>query len=333
MARRPAIVEEAPVALGRGGGVPADAEEPGRGRALLGRRASDRPPGEPRRVGYLYLVPALLVFGAFTLAPLLHAVWLSFFEWDGVTAGKWIGLGNYGDLVSDPAQRKAFGHALLLIVFYALLPTAIGLLLAGLVARTQVRGFTFFRVVLFLPQVVALVVVAVMWRMIYDPNNGPINEALRSVGLDGLAKSWLGDFDVALPAVGLIGTWVMYGLCMVLLTAGVQKIPKSLYDAARVDGAGPVREFLAVTLPALRGEIAVALTLCTISALRNFDIIYNTTKGGPGDATTVPAYQVYRRAFETGQVGSAAAMGLTLALVIFLLSTGINLVAEKGSKR
>jgi raffinose/stachyose/melibiose transport system permease protein len=299
----------------------------------MARRVTDRPPGEPRRIGYLYLVPALLIFGAFTLAPLVHAVWLSFFEWDGLTAGTWVGLGNYGDVLSDPVQRTAFTHALVLVIFYAVIPVLIGLVIAGAVARTQVRGFTFFRVVLFLPQVVALVVVAVMWRMIYDPNDGPINETLRAVGLGGLAKSWLGDFDVALPAVGLIGTWVMYGLAMVLLTAGVQKIPKSLYDAARVDGAGPFREFFAVTLPALRGEIAVALTLCVIQALRNFDLVYITTKGGPGDATSVPAYQVYERAFLTGKVGSASAIGLTLAIVIFLLSTGINQIAERGAKR
>ena len=112
--------------------------------------------------------------------------------------------------------------------------------------------------------------------------------AAAGVGLGSLAQSWLGDFDVALPAVGLVGTWVCYGLAMVLLTAGVQKIPPSLYDAARVDGAGIVREFFAVTLPALRGEIAVALTLTTIYALRNFDLVYITTKGGPGDATSVP---------------------------------------------
>jgi raffinose/stachyose/melibiose transport system permease protein len=186
-------------------------------------------------------------------------------------------------------------------------------------------------VVLFLPQVVAMVVVAVMWRMIYDPGNGPLNTALRGVGLDGLAKSWLGDFGVALPAVGLIGTWVMYGLAMVLLTAGVQKIPPSLYDAARVDGAGPVREFFAVTLPALRGEIAVALTLTTIAALRNFDLVYITTKGGPGDATSVPAFQVYQRAFETGKVGSAAAVGLVLAALIFAITVAINRFAERGT--
>jgi raffinose/stachyose/melibiose transport system permease protein len=117
---------------------------------------------------------------------------------------------------------------------------------------------------------------------------------------------------------------------MVLLTAGVQKIPQSLYDAARVDGAGPFREFVAVTLPALRGEIAVALTLTTIYALRNFDLVYNTTRGGPGDATSVPAFQVYTRAFETGQVGSAAAVGITLTLIIFVISLGINRFAERA---
>jgi raffinose/stachyose/melibiose transport system permease protein len=301
--------------------------------ALAARRGRDgeRPPGEPRRIGYLYLLPALLVLGAFVLAPLGHAFWLSLFEWDGITTGRWVGLHNYGDVLSDHALRASFAHALVLVVFYSVLPVLIGLLLAGCIARVRVRGLAAFRVILFLPQVVAMVVVAVMWRMIYDPGNGPLNEGLRAVGLGGLAKSWLGDFGVALPAVGFIGTWVMYGLAMVLLTAGVQKIPPSLFDAARVDGAGPFREFLAVTLPALRGEIAVALTLTTIPALRNFDLVYITTKGGPGDATSVPSFQVYDRAFQTGQVGSAAAIGLVLAAVIFAITLIINRVAERGT--
>jgi raffinose/stachyose/melibiose transport system permease protein len=299
----------------------------------VGSPVSIAPPGEPRRIGYLYLLPAFAVFAAFVLVPLGHAFWLSLWEWDGITEGTWTGLGNYGDVVSDPALRRAFVHALVMIVFYALLPVAIGLVLAGLVARARVRGLALFRAVLFLPQVIAMVVVAVTWRMIYDPNNGALNELLRTVGLGSLAQSWLGDFDLALPAVGLVGTWVWYGLAMVLLTAGVQKIPQSLYDAARVDGAGIVREFLAVTLPALRGEIAVALTLTTIQALRNFDLIYITTGGGPGDATSVPAFEVYNRAFETGQVGSAAALGISLTLVIFAISFGINRSAERGGAR
>ena len=291
-----------------------------------------RPPGEPRLVGYLYLAPALAVFTAFVLVPLARAGWYSLYDWDGVTPATWVGLDNYAEVVSDEDLRRAFLHALVLLFFYALLPVAIGLLLAGLIARARVRGLTMFRTVLFLPQVIAMVVVAVMWRMIYDPGNGALNEILRTVGLGSLTQSWLGDFDVALPAVGLVGTWVWFGLAMVLLTAGVQKIPSSLYDAARVDGAGMVREFFAVTLPALRGEIAVALTLTTIAALRNFDLIYITTKGGPGRATSVPAFQVYDRAFQTGQVGSAAAVGLTLTAIIFVLSFGINRLAERGGR-
>ena len=141
-----------------------------------------------------------------------------------------------------------------------------------------------------------------------------LNRALESIGLGALARPWLGDFTWALPAIGFVGTWVMSGLALVLFMAGVQKIPQSLYDAARVDGAGPLREFFAVTLPNLRGEIAVALTLTTIAALRNFDLVYITTQGGPGDSTSVPAFQVYNRAFQLGQIGSAAAIGLTLAL-------------------
>jgi raffinose/stachyose/melibiose transport system permease protein len=291
----------------------------------------ERPPGEPRFVGYLYLLPAFAVFCAFVLFPLGEALWYSLWEWNGLPSSPatWAGLGNYTDVFTDEELRSAFVHALILLVFYAVLPILIGLLLAGVMARARVRGLAFFRTILFLPQVIAMVVVAVMWKMIYDPENGALNRFLGWFGIEG--KSWLGDFSLALPSVGLIGTWVYFGLAMVLLTAGVQKIPPSLYDAARVDGAGPFREFLAVTLPGLRGEIAVALTLTTIYALRNFDLVYITTQGGPGDSTTVPAFQVFSRAFESSQVGSAAAVGITLTVVIFLISFTINRVAERSA--
>jgi raffinose/stachyose/melibiose transport system permease protein len=273
-----------------------------------------RPPGEPRRVAYLYLLPALALLVVFLLWPLLRAGWISLFDWDGVTVGTWVGLANYEAVVTEPALRRAFLHSGILLIFYAALPVAIGLLLAGAASRSRIRGLAALRTILFLPQVIALVVVAVTWRLIYQPTG------------------WLGDFDLALPAVGLIGTWVAYGLCFVLFMAGVQKIPRSLYDAARIDGAGALREFFAVTLPALKGEIAVALTLCTITALRNFDIVYLTTAGGPGDATSVPALEVYQRAFQTGAVGSAAAVGLCLAAVIFALSLGINRIADRAAR-
>jgi raffinose/stachyose/melibiose transport system permease protein len=274
----------------------------------------EAPPGEPRRIAYLYLLPALALFVLFVLVPLGHAAWISLFSWDGVTAGHWVGLANYRAVVSDPQLRGAFLHALVLVAFYALLPVAIGLLLAALMSRSPVRGLTAFRTILFLPQVIALVVVAVMWRMIYQPTG------------------WLGSFGLALPAVGLVGTWVQYGLAMVLLAAGVQKIPRSLYDAARVDGAGPFHEFLAVTLPGLRWEVAVALTLTTIAALRNFDLVYITTSGGPGNATSVPSYEIYSRAFRGGDVGTAAAIGVCVAALIFVLAFFIDRVAERETR-
>jgi raffinose/stachyose/melibiose transport system permease protein len=207
------------------------------------------------------------------------------------------------------------------------------LLLAGAMSHARVRGLALFRTILFLPQVIALVVVAVMWRMIYAPDGGLINDGLRAVGLGSLAQDWLGSFSLALPSVGLIGTWVMYGLAMVLFTAGVQKIPQSLYDAARMDGAGPVREFFAVTLPGLRNEIAVALTLTTIQALRSFDLVYITTGGGPGDSTSVPAFEVYNRAFRGGDVGAASAIGVCIAALIFVLTVLINRIAEREAAR
>ena len=197
---------------------------------------SERPPGEPRLVGYLYLLPAFAVFFCFVLLPLGHAGWISLWDWDGLTTATWAGLGNYGEVFTDEELRSAFVHALILLIFYAVLPLAIGLLLAGVMARARVRGLALFRTILFLPQVIAMVVVAVMWKMVYDPENGSLNRFLGWFGIEG--KSWLGDFSLALPSVGLIGTWVYYGLAMVLLSAGVQKIPGSLYDAARVDGAG-----------------------------------------------------------------------------------------------
>ncbi|MDQ3857150.1 MAG: sugar ABC transporter permease [Actinomycetota bacterium] len=287
------------------------------------------PPGEPRRIGYLYILPALAVYGAFVLYPLLETVWYSLYEWDGLSESTFIGLDNYRDVVTSDPLRSAYLHAFVLILFYAVIPACLALVLVGAISRARVRGQAGFRTILFLPQVVPMVVVAVIWRMIYAPSDGSLNEFLGAIGLDSLQRAWLGDFTLALPAVGVVGTWVMSGLALVLFIAGVQRIPQSLYDAARVDGAGPVREFFAVTLPNLRGEIAVALTLMTIAALRNFDLVYLTTQGGPGNSTSVPAFEVYNRAFQTSQVGSAAAIGFTLALMIFAITFAITRIAER----
>ncbi len=286
------------------------------------------PPGEPRRVGYLYVLPGFLVYAAFALYPLLKAAYLSLFEWDGLSLGTWVGLDNYAEVLADERLRSAFGHALVLMVFFAALPLAVGLVLASVLHRAKVRGLSFFRTVVFLPQVIAMVVIAVAWRRIYAPG-GTINQLLTSVGLESWTRGWLGEYAFALPAVGLIGTWFETGLVTVLLLAGMGRISKDLYEAARLDGAGAVREFFAVTLPSVRGEIAVALTLTVIASLKTFDLIYLTTAGGPGHQTTVPSYEVYRQAFELGQVGLACTIGVCLTVIIFAISVVITRVGDR----
>jgi len=285
------------------------------GRAGRRRRPRGRAPGEPRFVAFLYILPGLAAYLVFTFFPVIQTVLLSFYDWDGFTAKTWIGFDNYRTMWGDSQIRTAFGHSVRLILYYAVFSIVLGLFLTALLTHFRVRGFTAFRTILFMPQTIATVVVAQAFTWVYDPS-GPLDEFLRKVGLGSWAKVWLGDFTWSLPAVGLIGTWITFGLCLVLFLAGVQKIPQDLYEAARVDGAGFVREFLSVTLPGLREEIVVAATLTTITALRNFDIIYNTTQGGPGGETEVPSWVMFQSAFVSHHVGYAAAIATALTVVI-----------------
>ena len=301
------------------------------GAASGAARSRTRRRDRPRRRGAVPLAliaPAASVYLVFVLAPLGRGVWLSFQQTDGITPGKWVGLRNYGEVFSDAALRQSLVHALVLVVFYCVLPVCLGLALTGLITGARLRGQAAIRAALFVPQVIPGVAIAVIWRWVYDPS-GPLNAVLRAVGLRSVARGWLADFHFALPAVAIVGTWLMTGLCVLLFVAGVQKIPGDLYDAARVDGAGRLREFWSVTVPGLRGEILVAVILTMIAALRTFDLVYLMTGGGPGTATTVPSYQVYRRAFFTGEVGSAAALGVVLAMIILLLSSGAALVRQR----
>jgi len=293
------------------------------------RRRTGRAPGEPRNVAWLYILPGLTFFVLFTFFPLLHAGWLSLYDWDGITVGKFVGFDNYTKALSDPDVRVSYEHAFQLIIWYSLLPVLLGLVLTGVMTRHLVRGFTFFRTVLFLPQMIAGVVIAQAFVWFYAAE-GPFNRLLGIFLPDRWERGWLGEFGWALRAVGSIGTWITFGLCMVLFVSGVQKIPTTLYDAARVDGAGSVREFFVVTLPGLRYELVVAFVLTTINALRSFDIVYNATNGGPGNETYVPALLMYLNAFKYNEVGYACAIAVILALVIFVLATAVNLLADRG---
>lgn len=275
-----------------------------------------------------FLALPLLVYALFMLYPLGRVVMLSFYEWDGLGEGVWAGLDNYRAVFADPRLASSFGHAFILIIFYAVIPLVIGLILASLLVNSKARGLGFFRTVVFLPQVIAMVVLAVSWRQIYAPN-GLLNRALRAVGLESWTRTWLGDFGTALPAVGLIGTWVCTGLVTVLLMSGIARIPKDYYEAARLDGAGWFRQFWHITVPGVRGEMLVATTLTIIAALKTFDLIYMTTSGGPGHSTTVPAYEVYNQAIRLGHVGTGSSLAVVLTVIIFVINLAVNWLGEK----
>jgi len=287
------------------------------------RRTTGRAPGEPHLIAYLFLLPGALAYIVFTLFPVVQTVRLSFYDWDGITHKTWDGIANYRELFNTPEIRQGFGHSIELVFFYSVLPLLIGLFLTALITHVRVRGLTFFRTVLFLPQTIATVVVAQAFVWIYDPS-GPLDSFLRAVGLGSFAKVWLGDFTWALPAVGMIGTWISFGLVLILLLAGAQRIPQELYEAARVDGAGFFRELFAVTLPGVRNELLVAATLTTITALRNFDIVYNTTSGGPANHTEVPSWLMFEDAFQFHRVGLGAAIATVLTIIISLVAFGIS---------
>lgn len=280
-------------------------------------------------VAYLYLLPAFAFFIAFAVVPLVQAVNLSFHEWNGVTDRSWIGFDNYTTVFSDPKIREALWHSVVLIVFYAVLPITIALIIVGLMVRVKVRGQSWFRAVLFVPTILPLTVVAVAWRWIYAPT-GPLNRGLELVGLDFVSRAWLGDFTYALPSLGLIGTWVTFGLVFVLFLAGVQKIPVDLYEAAKIDGANIFREFLHVTLPGLRGEITVALVLTVTAALRNFDVVFVTTRGGPGTTTEVPSVFIFKSVFQTREVGLGAAIGVVLMIELLIVNMLILWYRRRG---
>ena len=278
---------------------------------------------------YLYILPAFIFYILFVLFPFGDTLLTSFTEWNGISEKKWVGLENYSNNLSNKKIISSIKHSFILIIFYSFLPIIVGLLIAGIMIRVKIQGMATYRAILFLPQILSMIVVGISWRWIYAPK-GPLNSGLDFIGLENVSRAWLGSFDFALPFVGLIGTWVMFGFTMILFIAGVQKIPSELYDAAKVDGAGAIAEFFNVTLPNLRGEIIVALIFTVTLALRNFDLIYITTGGGPGTSTMIPSMFIYKKAFQMNQVGSASSLGIMLTLLIFaLVSMILILLREK----
>lgn len=270
-------------------------------------------------IGWLFATPALLMYAVFVLLPLLMSIRYSFVRWNGIGSMTWVGLDNYITVLEDPDLLGTVFNALRLVVFFSFIPVTLGLIVASVMHRvTTGRLGEISRTVLFLPQVIPLVAAGIIWGWLLALP-GLINEILRGIGLDSVTRAWLGDFDWALPAVGFVGIWVLLGFCTVLLWTGMTKLDPALFESARIDGASWLTEFVKITVPLLRNEIGVCLTVTVINALAAFDIVYVTTAGGPGNATAVPGIQIYILAFTQLRIGLASALAVILMVLVLVV--------------
>lgn len=282
-----------------------------------------RPAGGQRRpfLGALpFILPALFFYVVFLLYPMVTAVRLSFFEWNGfrTTTPQFVGLENYERLLNDdPVFWTAFRNTLIWIVLSLLVPTTLGLVMAIGINR-RIVGRNLMRAIFYIPAVLAPIAVATMWLWIYNPNAGLVTKTLESLGLDGWSQQWLGDPKYALYSIFVAFVWQVSGFNMVLFLAGLQTVPTDVVEAAKIDGASAWQVFRNVTLPALRPTTAVVLVLTIISSLKVFDLIVGTTRGGPAQSTQVLALWSYTQSFQNHDFGAGSAIA-TILLVLSLI--------------
>jgi raffinose/stachyose/melibiose transport system permease protein len=273
----------------------------------------------------VYLIPSILLFVTVILVPFMVNIGISLTEWDGIGTPRWIGLHNYATLLSDGDFWASFEHNVALVTAMAIIPAVIGLVLAAalfdiIAKRFGPRTASVLRACIYLPQVLPFAVAGIVWVWILAPEDGALNETLAKIGLGSLRQDWLGDPKLALYTVMGVMIWVQIGFPLIVFMAGLQRVDPSLHEAAEIDGASWWRRFWYITIPQIRPELYVVLLTCTVAALKSFDKIFILTRGGPGGATTVPAYASWQNFFEKTRVGYGAAIATVLTLIIVVLT-------------
>jgi raffinose/stachyose/melibiose transport system permease protein len=266
--------------------------------------------------GLILLAPALAVYCAFAVYPMLNVVALSFMRWNGLTATThFVGLDNYvAVFTQDPVFWTAVRNTVLWTAMSVVFPPAIGLLLA-LSLNQNIPGRGPLRALFYMPVIIAPIAVATMWRWMYDPFFGLFNAVLTALGLQGLIQDWLGDRDIALYSMFVAYVWQTVGFSLVLFLAGLQNVSTTLVEASRVDGASRFQIFRYVTLPALRPSITIVLILSIINSLKAFDIVYGMTQGAPAQSTQMLALWAFTQAMQLGDFGRGAAISVVLLLI------------------
>ena len=277
------------------------------------RRHSRVPP-------WWFVAPALLVYGLVVLYPSVSGMVYAFTNWSGLGGKSFTGLANFRQLVHDDAARGSVRNTVLLTVTILFVQNGVGLLLA-LGVHSLIKSRALLRVIFFAPAVVSPVMVAFLWKYIYDPApDAGLNGILGAVGLGSWRQDWLGDPSIALWSVAFMVIWQYAGYSMVIFLAGLEGVPPELQEAALIDGAGAFRRFRYVTWPLLAPALTVNLMLSTIGGLKIFDQVYAATNGGPGYATETLSTVIFKQAFVYGKLGYSTAIALVLALFVAAVS-------------
>ncbi len=272
----------------------------------------------------LFAGPALLVYVAFVLVPVVLAAVYSFYKWNGYgPIQDFIGLENYRRALSDPVFLSAIGHNLFVVVLSLVVqgPIAIGI---ALLLNRKLRGRTFFRVIIFIPYVLSEVIAGLSWKLLLQPD-GPFDSFLRSIGLGSLKHLWLADSNIVLWTVFAILTWKYVGFAIILFLAGLQSVPAELEEAGRIDGASWWQIQRYITLPLLGPTIRIWAFLSIIGSLQLFDMVWVVTGGGPAGATTTMASYMVQYGFQRNQLG----FGSAVAVILFIISLVFALLYQR----
>jgi multiple sugar transport system permease protein len=273
----------------------------------------------------MFLAPSLLALLAFSIGPMVGTLWVSLQEWNLIRPAEFIGLDNFRELWHDDDAWRALRNTIYYLVGYLPLVVVGGLALAVLVNR-KLRGVNLFRGLYFLPVVTSWVVVSLLWRWLLNPTDGIVNWLLERVGIDG--PGWWTDRTWAMPSVILASAWKDLGFVMIILLAGLQAIDGTLYEAARIDGAGAWRQLRSVTLPLLTPSLFFVVVISLINGFQVFEQVWVMTDGGPAGASTVMVEQIVKNTFQYGRAGYAAAQSVVLFAII-LAVTAIQLRLQK----
>jgi raffinose/stachyose/melibiose transport system permease protein len=298
----------------------------------ISRRAAPvSPPSRRIEPPWWFAFPALALFAFVVLVPSARGVYYAFTDWDGLSPTmSFVGLGNFTAMLDDPDARQAIWHTMLIAVAITVIQNGCGLLLA-LGVNSLIKSRNVLRVFLFAPAVVTPIVTAYLWRNLLGPD-GAVNSLLAAVGLGTWQQDWLGDPQLALWSVVAVVVWQFSGYSMVIFLAGLQSVPQEIFEAAAMDGAGPVRRFWSVIRPLLAPAFTVNLMLSIIGGIKLFDQVYALTGGGPGHATDTLSTLIYKDAFTLGEFGYSIALAVVLTAIVAVASTGQYLVLARNER-